>query len=91
MSSLQWASTFYWIGTVLAAILALLIVGGILIGVFELMSSFLTHLGATIVFIILAFLFVRFVIVLATFPTSHGFVQRILEQSHANELSTQLH
>ena len=89
MTSMQWAAAFYWIGIVVGVILGLLIVGGILFGVFELMSTFMTHVGATVVFIILSFFFIRFVIVLAAFPTSHGFVQRILEQSHSNELSTQ--
>ena len=87
---MQWGKAFYWILLVLAGLLILLILLGFLIGAFELLSSFLTHLGATITFILLAFFFVRFVIVLAAFPTSYRFVQRILEQSHANELSTQL-
>ena len=79
MTAIQWSKVFYWLIIFLAAILLLTVLMSSLIGAFELLSVFVSHTGAAIIFVFFTFFFVRFVIVLAAFPTSNGFVRKILE------------
>ena len=79
MSAIQWSKVFYWLAIVLAALFVLTMLLSSLIGAFELLSVFVSHTGAAIIFGFFTFFFIRFVIVLVAFPTSNSFVKKIIE------------